>query len=80
MLNLGGIANVTLLGTDGSVIGFDTGPANCLLDAWYACHEGGRHDPDGGYAASGRADAALLEALLAEPYFARPAISNTAPG
>jgi anhydro-N-acetylmuramic acid kinase len=70
VLNLGGIANITVLGADGGVIGFDTGPANGLLDAWCLRHRGEAFDRDGAFAASGRVDGALLDALLADPYFA----------
>lgn len=73
VLNLGGIANITLLPRQGAVRGFDTGPANCLLDAWHARHRGGRFDSGGLWAASGEADHALLERLLSEPWFGRPA-------
>ena len=70
VLNLGGIANLTLLPADGDVRGFDTGPANVLMDLWCHRHTGRAHDEDGGWAASGTADAALLAKLLSEPYFA----------
>ena len=70
VLNLGGIANITVLGADGTVLGFDTGPANGLLDAWCLRQRGEAFDTDGAFAASGRVDQALLDALLAEPYFA----------
>jgi anhydro-N-acetylmuramic acid kinase len=70
VLNLGGIANITVLGADGSVLGFDTGPANGLLDAWCLRQRGESFDRDGSYAASGQADEALLEQLLDDPYFA----------
>ncbi|AWV08734.1 anhydro-N-acetylmuramic acid kinase [Marilutibacter maris] len=70
-LNLGGIANLTLLPADpgGAVRGFDTGPANCLLDAWCLRHTGRGYDADGAFAASGRCDDALLARLLDEPWF-----------
>jgi len=77
ILNLGGIANATLLVPGSDVIGFDTGPANCLLDAWAVRHLGTARDEGGAWAASGRVDAALLDALLAEPYFARPPPKST---
>ncbi len=80
MLNLGGFANLTLLPpaeSEAEVIGFDTGPANALLDAWHARHRGGRYDPDGAWAASGRVDEILLERLLAEPFFHRPPPRST---
>ncbi len=70
VLNLGGIANITCLGADGSVLGFDTGPANGLMDAWCARHRGEPFDRDGRFAAEGVADEALLHALLEDPYFA----------
>ncbi len=70
VLNLGGIANITVLGAGGDVIGFDTGPANGLLDAWCLRHRGEAFDRDGRFAASGRVDGTLLDALLADPYFA----------
>jgi anhydro-N-acetylmuramic acid kinase len=77
VVNIGGIANVTLLQADGGVIGFDTGPGNCLLDAWARTHLGKSHDAGGAWAASGRIDAPLLERLLAEPYFARQPPKST---
>jgi anhydro-N-acetylmuramic acid kinase len=80
VLNLGGFANLTLLPpaeSDAEVIGFDTGPANVLLDAWHARHRGGRFDADGAWAAAGQADEALLERLLAEPFFHRPPPRST---
>ncbi|KAA0010919.1 anhydro-N-acetylmuramic acid kinase [Billgrantia pellis] len=80
VLNLGGFANLTLLPPaelDTEVIGFDTGPANVLLDAWYARHRGGRFDADGAWAATGQVDETLLERLLAEPFFHRPPPRST---
>lgn len=71
ILNLGGIANLTLLPREGAVSGFDTGPANTLLDAWFTEHQTGRFDAEGSWAASGRVDDALLAALLDDPYFSR---------
>ena len=71
VLNLGGIANLTLLPASGEgVRGFDTGPANGLMDAWCLRHTGWAYDRGGAFARSGRIDAALLDALLDEPYFA----------
>ncbi|MFM1646632.1 anhydro-N-acetylmuramic acid kinase [Aeromonas salmonicida] len=75
VLNLGGIANISVLpGNAGGVYGFDTGPANTLLDGWYRRHQphGGNYDAGGQWAASGRLIPALLEKLLAHPYFAAP--------
>jgi anhydro-N-acetylmuramic acid kinase len=77
VLNLGGIANITVLGPDGQVLGFDTGPANGLLDAWCMEQRGEPFDRDGAFAAAGKVDAPLLEALLADPYFALPPPKST---
>ncbi len=78
ILNLGGIGNVTLLQPGQAPRGFDTGPANVLLDAWCQAHTGHHYDEDGKWAASGRADPALLTHLLqAEPWFALPAPKST---
>ena len=72
VLNLGGIANLTLLPRTGDVRGFDTGPANALLDAWCERHAGAAFDAGGAFAASGQVDAGLLQRLLDEPWFAQP--------
>lgn len=78
VLNLGGIANVTLLAeAPEDVIGFDTGPANTLLDAHVRRERGLPYDENGEWAASGTIDDALLEALLADPYFAAAAPKST---
>ncbi len=77
IVNLGGIANVSLLAGDGTVLGHDTGPANLLLDLWASRMLGTAMDLDGALAAKGRPHAGLLSRLLAEPYFARPAPKST---
>ena len=77
VLNLGGIANFTLLPVGGEVRGFDTGPANALMDAWCERHTGRAYDADGAFAASGQVDAALLARLLADPWFAQPPPKST---
>lgn len=77
ILNLGGIANFTLLAPGQAVRGFDTGPANCLLDAWALRHLGQARDDGGALAASGRVDLALLGELLDDAYFARPLPKST---
>jgi len=71
VLNLGGFANITWLPAgNGTPLGFDTGPANVLLDAWYQRHhEQALFDRDGNWAAGGKVDHALLERLLNEPFF-----------
>ncbi len=79
VLNLGGIANVSVLPADRvqTAFGFDTGPANCLMDAWAREHIGKDFDTDGNWAASGQADPRLLADLLDEPYFVRPPPKST---
>ena len=79
VLNLGGIANITLLPENSAepILGFDTGPASCLLDAWTQRHLGVGFDADGKFAASGRADPALLARMLADPYFHAPPPKST---
>ncbi len=70
VLNLGGIANLTVLNAGGTTTGFDCGPANALMDHWCGQHLGRAFDEAGRWAASGTADARLLDAMLADPYFA----------
>jgi anhydro-N-acetylmuramic acid kinase len=74
VLNLGGIANITILPGDSSlpVSGFDTGPANCLLDAWTERHLSAPCDRNGAFAATGKLDDQLLGRMLSDPYFLRP--------
>lgn len=81
IVNIGGIANVTILPADPSaaVRGFDTGPGNTLLDAWARRHLGTPLDRDGAFAAAGRAHAGLLDALLADPFFAQRPPKSTGP-
>jgi anhydro-N-acetylmuramic acid kinase len=75
--NLGGIANVTILTRDSTVTGFDTGPANRLLDAWISLNEGKEFDADGAWGASGQVDDTLLRELLDEPYLRLPPPKST---
>lgn len=77
VLNLGGIANLTLLPLTGPVLGFDCGPANALLDAWCRQHRGSHYDDGGQWAATGQVDADLLRELLYEPYFRRAPPKST---
>jgi anhydro-N-acetylmuramic acid kinase len=78
VLNLGGIANVTLIPADGSTPGgFDTGPASVLMDGWIARHMQKAFDASGSWAASGRLNDGLLVQLLEENYFQLPAPKST---
>ena len=76
VLNWGGIANVSIL--DGEhAIGFDTGPANALLDLWCERHTGHVYDRDGAWGQGGQVQPALLRDLLAHPFFARQPPKST---
>ena len=79
VLNLGGIANVTLLDgeSDGSLIGFDCGPANTLLDLWCRQNHKGDFDADGAWARSGQIHPGLMAAFQAEPFFHLPSPKST---
>ncbi len=79
VLNLGGIGNFTLLPRAGGppVRGFDTGPANALMDAWCERHTGAAFDAGGAFAAQGQPDQALLSRLREDPWFALPPPKST---
>jgi anhydro-N-acetylmuramic acid kinase len=70
VVNIGGVANVTLLADKHDTIGFDTGPGNSLMDAWVRKHRDQAFDQDGRWAQQGSIDLELLERFLSEPYFA----------
>jgi anhydro-N-acetylmuramic acid kinase len=72
VLNIGGVSNVTFLGTDGTIAACDTGPGNALLDDWVSRHTGRAFDAEGALAVSGHADEDLIADWLSRPYFARP--------
>jgi anhydro-N-acetylmuramic acid kinase len=77
VLNLGGIANLTLLAAGGVVRGFDCGPGNALMDGWCSLHLGTAFDHGGAWAASGQVHAGLLDTLLSDPYFDRSPPKST---
>jgi len=78
ILNIGGIANVTLLGSsEEPVTGFDTGPGNTLLDRWIQRRRNETFDRDGAWAAEGKVIEPLLERFLDYPYFERPPPKST---
>ncbi len=75
-LNIGGIANLTVVHPDGTLLGYDIGPGNALIDAVVAL-AGMPCDVDGRLAGSGHVVPDLLEALLREPYYAMPPPRST---
>lgn len=77
ILNLGGIANITVLDGTDNVIGFDTGVANLLIDAWCQQHTEQAYDHNGDWAKSGNVIEPLLSLLLTHPFFALPAPKST---
>ncbi len=70
VLNLGGVGNVTYVDGD-TLLAFDTGPGNAMLDDWVGRHTGAAFDADGALAARGQVDEAALAMLLDDPYFDR---------
>lgn len=76
VLNLGGIANITLLNKE-NVIGFDTGVANLLIDGWCQRHTEQAYDKNGDWAKSGQVIEPLLSLLLEHPFFAKPFPKST---
>lgn len=77
VLNLGGIANLTLLHADGRIGGYDCGPANVLMDLWAQQHLGQAFDSGGDWAACGVVQPTLLQRWQAEPFFAKPGPKST---
>ncbi|WDE04823.1 anhydro-N-acetylmuramic acid kinase [Thalassomonas viridans] len=79
VVNIGGIANITYLpgNQDRTVLGFDTGPGNALLDSWYQQHHQGTYDANGEWGASGQINEELLACMLEDDYFQQPAPKST---
>ncbi|PVZ78503.1 anhydro-N-acetylmuramic acid kinase [Serratia sp. S1B] len=77
VLNIGGIANLSLLLPGVPVRGFDTGPGNILMDAWIWRHRSQPYDKDAAWAMEGRICLPLLQQMLADPYFSLPAPKST---
>jgi anhydro-N-acetylmuramic acid kinase len=69
VLNLGGVGNITYVGADGTLVAFDTGPANGLIDSWVEAETGARFDAGGALAAAGQVDEAVLTGMLDHPFF-----------
>jgi anhydro-N-acetylmuramic acid kinase len=68
VLNIGGIANLSVLHANGDVVGFDCGPGNALLDHWCHTHTGEAFDNNGAWGASGTVIESLLQRMLTEPF------------
>jgi anhydro-N-acetylmuramic acid kinase len=75
--NIGGISNISLLRADGSLSGFDTGPGNMLMDSWINTHLGAAYDKDGHWAAGGKVNPALLDALFETEFLRQPPPKST---
>lgn len=81
VLNLGGIANITSVKQDSTetIVGFDTGPANTLMNQWTQIHKGAAFDEAGAWAASGNVLTKLLENWMSDPFFSKPYPKSTGP-
>ena len=77
VLNLGGIANLTLLPTGGRMTGFDSGPGNCLMDNWTRRHLHKDYDNSGRWASKGIVNVDLLGQMLEDPYFSQDTPKST---
>lgn len=78
VLNIGGIANITILpAASGAITGFDTGPGNTLLDLWIQDNRGEQYDAGGAWAAQGNVLSHLLDEFLADDYFEKPPPKST---
>jgi anhydro-N-acetylmuramic acid kinase len=79
ILNIGGISNITYIPNDPnkSVIGYDTGPGNTLMDQWCQQHMHTPYDQNGSWAAQGKCDSQLLNKLMSDPFFALPFPKST---
>ena len=77
VLNIGGISNLSILGDNEPVLGFDCGPGNALMDYWCHLHTGKLFDEDGAWAASGQVSQALLDQLMSEPFISKAPPKST---
>ncbi len=71
-VNIGGVANVTWIGADGTLVAFDTGPGNALIDDWMMRHTGTPRDEGGMLALSGKSDESVVAQFLGDTFFERP--------
>jgi anhydro-N-acetylmuramic acid kinase len=77
VLNIGGISNLSVIRSDGSVLGWDCGPGNALMDHWCSAHSGASFDDNGSWAATGRVVPDLLATLMAETFLQRSPPKST---
>ena len=77
IVNIGGMANISWLPTQGQLFGFDTGPGNVLMDSWIQTHRQASYDKDGAWAATGTINPQLLEQLLSHSFFAEKPPKST---
>ncbi len=77
VVNIGGISNISILGSQGETTGFDTGPGNVLLDGWIQSQQGLAYDAAGAWAAQGQVQTNLLQSLLSEAFFTMPPPKST---
>ncbi len=77
VLNIGGIANISIIRPDHKVLGYDTGPGNMLMDSWCLRHTANKYDKDAAFASRGNTSHELLKQLMSEPYLAQPAPKST---
>lgn len=71
-VNIGGISNLTFIGSDGAITAYDSGPGNTLIDQWVETHAGVPFDQGGAIASEGRVISVLAERYLGNPFFASP--------
>lgn len=78
IVNIGGIGNITVLPLDSDhILGFDTGPGNCFLDMWCERINNAKYDDQGAWARTGKANQALLSAMLSDPFLAQSPPKST---
>lgn len=77
VLNVGGMANLSILRASQPPLGFDCGPGNALMDAWCEQHTGRPYDEDGTWGAQGQVNSSALDAALSDPFFGMPPPKST---
>ena len=78
IVNIGGITNITILNYP-ELVGFDTGPGNCLMDCWSRINNKGDYDDKGSWASSGTINQSLLGIMMEDEYFSRKHPKSTGP-